>query len=458
VLFERLESAGLAHYSYLIGDGTQVAVIDPRRDVEVYIERAAKAGMRVGYVLETHRNEDYVTGSRELAAATGAAVLRSGEDDLRYGYGEPVYDGYTLNLGRLQLRAMHTPGHTLGHMSYVLHDPDGVPWIVFTGDALFSGDVGRTDFLGKERLDEATGLLFDSLFNKILPLGDGVIVCPAHGSGSVCGSAIAERTWTTIGLERAHNPKLQVTDKDEFVERVGRVFAYAPYFEMMERLNLEGPPVLGTLPSPPPLTPHEFAGRLEAGGPAEEVQVLDTRTELGFGSAHVPGAINIAEDRLPSFAGWFLTHDKPILLVSETNDVRGAVRHLARLGFDRVEGYLAGGMLAWHMAGFASERIGTVTVQGLCDRLDSAEEPWILDVRSEGEVESEPIPLAHNIHLTDLPARMAEVPEDQLVYVFCGSDVRAMMGASLLQRAGYDDLVVVLGGLRGWSSVTCPLD
>jgi hydroxyacylglutathione hydrolase len=458
VVLERFESAGLAHYSYLIGDGTQAAVIDPRRDVQVYIERAAEAGMRVSYVLETHRNEDYVTGSVELAAAAGAVVLRSGEDDLRYGYGEPVYDGYTLNLGRLELRAMHTPGHTLGHMSYVLHDPDGAPWVVFSGDALFAGDVGRTDFLGSERLDEATGLLFDSLFDKILPLGDGVIVCPAHGSGSVCGSAIAERTWTTIGLEKAHNPKLQVTEKDEFVAQVGRMLAHAPYFEMMEKLNLEGPPVLGTLASPPPLMPHEFAGRLEASGPEKEPQVLDTRSELGFGSAHVPGAISIAEDRLPSFAGWFLTYDRPILLVSETDEVSGAVRSLSRLGFDRVEGYLAGGMLAWHTAGFASERIETVTVQRLCDRLDSAEEPWILDVRSEAEVESEPIPLAHNIHLTDLPGRLSEVPVDQLVYVFCGSDVRAMIGASLMQRAGYDNLVVVLGGLRGWSSVTCPLE
>jgi hydroxyacylglutathione hydrolase len=458
VLFERFESAGLAHFSYLIGDGTRAAVIDPRRDVDIYVEKATQAGMRISHVVETHRNEDYVIGSCELAAATGATIRRSGEGDLSYGYGEPIYDGETLTVGRLELRALHTPGHTLGHMSYLLHDPDGQPWVVFTGDALFAGDVGRTDFYGPDRLDEMTGLLYDSLFHKIMPLGDGVIICPAHGSGSACGSAIAERTWTTIGLERAGNAKLQYTEKDEFVARAGRTLEYPPYFAMMEKLNLEGPPVMGSLPTPPPLSAHEFAARLEATAPGGDVQVVDTRNELGFGAAHVPGAIFIAEDRLPRFAGWFLSYDKPILLVTATNDVGTSVRYLARLGFDQVEGFLAGGLWAWHTAGLVSASIGTITVQDLCRRLDSEAESWILDVRSEEEVERIAIPLAHNIHLLHLPERMAEVPRDRQVYVFCGSDLRAMMGASLMKRAGYDNLTVVLGGLQGWSSITCPLD
>jgi hydroxyacylglutathione hydrolase len=458
VLFERFESTGLAHYSYLIGDGAQAAVIDPRRDIEVYVETATRAGMRITHVLETHRNEDYVIGSRELAATSGATVLRSGEGDLSYGYGEPIFDGGTLTLGRLELKALHTPGHTLGHMSYLLHGPDGEPWVVFTGDTLFAGDVGRTDFYGSDRLDEITGLLYDSLFHKILTLGDGVIICPAHGTGSVCGSAIAERTWTTIGLERKHNAKLQYTERDEFVAQVGRSLEVPPYFRMMEKYNLEGPPVLGSLPTPSPLSPQAFAARMEGAAPAGDVQVVDTRMELGFGSAHVPGAVFIAEGRLPSFAGWFLSYDKPILLVTETNDVTTSVRYLSRLGFDNVEGFLAGGMLAWHTAGLASERIGTITVQDLCRRLDSEAEAWILDVRSEEEVERNAIPLAHNIHLTQLPGRLDEVPRGQQVYVFCGSGLRAMIGASLMQRRGYDDLTVVLGGLKGWSSVTCPLE
>lgn len=452
MLFERIESEGLAHYSYLIGDGNQAVVIDPRRDARAYVEKASRAGMRITHVLETHRNEDYVIGSLELADLTDAAVLHSGEGDLAYGYGEPIMDGETVTVGRLRLKALHTPGHTLGHMSFLLHDPDGEPWIIFTGDALFAGDVGRTDFYGQDRLAEITGLLYDTLFHQILPLGDEVIVCPAHGAGSACGTAIAERTWTTIGLERRHNPRLQYTDRDAFVANVGKVLEYPPYFRMMEVLNLEGPPVVGSLPSVPPLPPYEFAAQ------ATDAQVVDTRMELGFGAAHVPGALSIPEGRLASFAGWFLSYDRPILLVAETNDVTGPVRHLARMGYDNVAGFLAGGMLAWHTAGLASERIEVVTVQELCERIDGDEEPWILDVRSEEEAERAEIPTAHRVHLTQLPERMDEVLRGQQVYVFCGSGLRSMIAASLLQRAGYDDLTVVLGGLAGWSSVSCPLE
>lgn len=452
MLFERFESEGLAHYSYLIGDGNQATVIDPRRDARIYVERAARAGVRISHVLETHRNEDYVIGSLELADLTDARVLHSGEDDLTYSYGEPIMDSEMVTVGRLKLEALHTPGHTLGHMSYLLHDPDGEPWVIFTGDALFAGDVGRTDFYGHDRLGEITGLLYDTLFKKILPLGDEIIVCPAHGAGSVCGTAIAERTWTTVGLERKQNPKLQYTDKDRFVANVGRMLEYPPYFSMMEELNLEGPPVVGSLPSVPPLRPYEFAAQ------ATDAQVVDTRMELGFGAAHVPGSLSLPEGRLASFAGWFLTYNSPILLVTETNDVSEPVRKLIRMGYDNVAGFLAGGMLAWHTAGLDSESIGTITVQGLCQRLDEHEEPWILDVRSDEEVERNEIPTAHHVHLTQLPNRMDAVLKGQRIYIFCGSGLRSMIAASLLQRAGYDDLTVVLGGLAGWSSVSCPIE
>ena len=200
MIFRRFVSEGLAHYSYLIGDQDRAAVIDPRRDCGEIIEAAVAGGMAITHVLETHRNEDYVTGSIELSSRTGAVVLHSAHDDLPYQYGEPIREGDSIQIGRLRLVALHTPGHTPGHMSYVLYEASGAPWMVFTGDTLFAGEVGRTDFLGVENLDKMTGLLYDSLFDKILPLGDGVIVCPAHGAGSVCGSGIADRFWTTVGL------------------------------------------------------------------------------------------------------------------------------------------------------------------------------------------------------------------------------------------------------------------
>lgn len=452
MLFKRFKSEGLAHYSYLIGDGNQAVVIDPRRDCDVYVQAASQEGLRITHLLETHRNEDYLIGSVELASRTGAAILLSAHHDLDYSYGEPIRDGQTLKIGRHKLKALHTPGHALGHMSYLLYEPGGAPWVVFTGDALFAGDVGRTDLYGRDRLDEMTGLLYESLFHNILPLGDEVTVCPAHGAGSLCGTAIADRAWTTIGLERKHNPKLQYADRGDFVEHVGRMLEYPPYFRMMEKLNLKGPPVLGSLPMPPPLSPKEFAAQ------AKDAQVLDTRMELGFGSAHVPGALSIWEQGVPRFAGWFLSYDKPILLVTETNDVSRAVRYLIRLGFDRLDGFLAGGMLAWHKAGLESHRVETVTVQDLCHLLDRDEDAWILDVRSDAEVEQNEIPVAHHIHVTQLPEHMDEVPRDQPVYIFCGSGVRSMIAASLLRRAGWENLTSVLGGLAGWSSVSCPLE
>ncbi len=453
MIFQRFESAGLAHYSYLIGDGNQALVIDPRRDCDAYIDAASAEGMQITHVLETHRNEDYVIGSRDLEARTGAVALHSSHDDLPYAFGEPISDGEAVRVGRLKIKALHTPGHTLGHMSYLLHDPDGAPWMVFTGDALFAGDVGRTDFYGEERLEEITGLLYDTLFERLLPLGDEVIVCPAHGAGSVCGSAIAERVWTTIGLERKLNPKLQFTSKEQFVAEVGKMLEYAPYFRRMERLNVEGAPVLGHLPAPAPLSAGAFAEK------AAQAQVLDTRMELGFGSAHVPGSLSIWEGGVPSFAGWFLSYDQPVLLVDESGDVETTVRYLIRMGYDDLAGYLAGGMLAWHRNGRPSEGIETVTVQALCQRLDSEEDVFILDVRSAEELEQNgTIPDAHHLHVTEIEERMDEVPRDRPVFIFCGSGLRSMVAASLLSQRGWENLVVVLGGLAGWSSTTCQLE
>jgi hydroxyacylglutathione hydrolase len=436
----------------LIGDRDCAAVIDPRRDCSEIIEAAAAEEMAIAHVLETHRNEDYVTGSVEMASRTGATIHRSAHDDLPYQHGEPIRDGDVIEVGRLKLAALHTPGHTPGHMSYVLHEPSGAPWMVFTGDTLFAGEVGRTDFLGAENLDRMTGLLYDSVFDKILPLGDGVIVCPAHGAGSVCGSGIADRFWTTVGLERKLNPRLQHTEREDFVRNVGRILPYSPYMGTMERLNVEGPPLLGALPVPQPLPAVEFVAR------AQDAWVVDTRDLLSFSAAHVPGAIALWEKELAAYAGWFLTYDRPILLVCESERLERVTRLLVRMGFDRLEGVLAGGMLAWHRAGLESARLDTLTVQDLCRQLDEVDvRPYILDVRSEEEVEEAPIPEAHNVPIKFIPERLDQVPADRPVRIFCGSGIRSAIVASLMRRVGRSNASVVLGGLAGWSSVSCPL-
>ncbi len=456
MIFERIISEGLAHYSYLIGDKNEAAVIDPRRDCQVYVEKAAAKGMRIAHILETHRNEDYLVGSMELAYRTGAEVWHA-DSQWDYRYGKAVTDGQKWKVGRLEIEAIHTPGHTPGMMNYLLHDPKGIPWVLFSGDTLFAGEVGRIDLSGEEKAPEMAGQLFESIFGKILPLGDDVILCPAHGAGSVCGEAIAERLWTTIGLERKNNPRLQHKDKNEFVaDLLKSLPERPPYFSMMERRNLEGP-ILRTLPTPEPLSPKDF----KALAKDANAQVIDTRMELGFGAVHIPGALSIWMAGLASFAGWFLTYDRPLLLVNETNDPEEAVRILIRLGFDEIAGYLAGGMLNWHMFGMESDTIRMIDVQEACRLLDSdsGDKNWILDVRSDAELKKDGIiPGSQHIHITQVPGHLHEIPKDRKIYVFCGSGLRSTTVASLLQQSGWKDLGVILGGMAGWKSKRCPIE
>jgi hydroxyacylglutathione hydrolase len=451
MLFHRIEAEGISHYSYLLGSGSEAAVIDPRRDVDVYLDLAQKNDYNIKYVLETHRNEDYLIGSLELAEQSGAEIWHA-DQQLPYEYGEAAKDGQEWKLGSHTVQAISTPGHTPGSMSYLLSDAHNVPLMVFTGDTLFAGEVGRTDLAGEEQIPELTARLYESIFQKLLPLGDGVIVCPAHGSGSVCGRSISDRAWTTIGTECLSNPRLQVSGRDEFVSAVGVKLERPPYFRKMEQWNLSGPSRLSSLRYPRPLAPQEFAGL-----PRESV-VLDSRFD-GFGAAHIPGSICIWLGGVSSFAGWFLPYDQHILLVCDTVHLETLVGQLRRMGYDRIEAYLAGGgVLAWHRAGLDTESLATVTVPELCHLLDRGDDTWVLDVRSQGELTHDgEIPGAHHIHLTQIPERSLEVPRDRSVFIFCGSGLRSMVAASLLKREGWQNLTVVLGGFSAWKSVSCPL-
>jgi len=454
MLFEKIKSPGLAHISYLIGDGSEAVVIDPRRDIDIYLEKAVEAGYKITKIFETHRNEDYIIGSTELKEKTGAEVWHA-DEMLDYQYGQPVQDGQKFTVGSLKVEALHTPGHTPGSMSYLLYGYEGEPWMVFTGDALFAGDVGRIDFLGEENLEKTGSWLYDSIFNKILPLGDEVILCPAHGAGSVCASAIAEREWTTVGIERKLNPKLQVENKEEFIELVGEMLEYPPYFENMEQSNLTGLELLAHNHKPAALSPGEFAELMEH----DDTYIIDVRMEASYASAHIPGSISIPLQNLPSFVGWFIPVGAKILLVTEGEYPEEAIKHLYRTGYDNILGYLSKGIISWHMAGKKSESINTVTVDKLCTLLDTEpEDRFILDIRSEDEVEAEgEIKDAVNIHLTQLPEHYDQLPQSKPIYIFCGSGLRSMTAASLMQQEGFINQRVVLGGLVGWHSTTCPV-
>ena len=454
MLFEKIKTPGLAHNSYIIGDGGQAAVIDPRRDVDVYLSRAVEAGYKIVNVLETHRNEDYLIGSLEIKEKTGAKIWHA-DDYVDYQYGAPVEDGQEFQIGRLKIEALHTPGHTPGSFSYVLYGYEGEPWMVFTGDALFAGDVGRVDFLGEDKLDHTAGQLYDSVFNKILPLGDEVILCPAHGSGSVCASAISDREWTTLGIERNLNPKLQYTDKDKFIDNVGKMLEYPPYFENMEKYNKLGPEPLSQYQKPASLTPEEISDLRQD----ENTYIIDVRTEVSFASAHIPGSISIPLPNLTGFIGWFVPVGARVILISEGEYPTEAINHLYRTGYDNIAGYLGGGLIDWHMAGKSSSTVNTVRVKELCHLLDTdPDQKYILDIRAEEEIKEEgEIADAINIHLTQLLDHLDELPRKKEIFIFCGSGLRSITAGSLLKRNGFDKVNVVLGGLIAWSSTTCPI-
>jgi hydroxyacylglutathione hydrolase len=453
MFLETIQSPGISHLSYIFGHQGQAAVIDPRRDCDIYQQIALEHQARITHIFETHRNEDYVIGSTELQRRTGAEIHHGAA--LEFQYGLPVRAGDTFRIGNFLLRVLETPGHTFESISIAVYDQDydeKRPILVFTGDALFIGDVGRTDFF-PDRKEEVAGLLYDSIFSTLLPLGDDVILCPAHGAGSVCGHGMAAREFSTLGYERRNNPVLQYTDRDEFIRyKVSESHERPPYFKKMEEFNQNGDvPSMPAVPQPPSMTVEQFAERME-----QDLQAVDVRSPEAFGGCHVPGTLCIPLNMLPAYAGWFLDHDRPIGLILESSaDLPEAMRHLIRLGYDRVEGYLGSGLTAWESAGRAFRTVPAVHVCELAERIDNGEDLVILDVRSASEVREQSIEHAIAIPLGELPNRLEEIPRDTPLATFCGSGRRAMIAASILQRNGFQNVSDALGSLAAVMSISC---
>ncbi len=450
MFIERLHSPGLAHISYFVGGREKAAVIDPRRDCGIYLDLAREHGLRITHIFETHRNEDYVIGSRELAGITGAQIYHGAQ--LPFEYGLAVSEGDSFDLDGIRLSVLSTPGHTPESICVTLADLSASeePVAVFTGDVLFVGDVGRTDFI-----EGGAELLYDSLFGKLLPLGDHLIIYPAHGAGSVCGQHLSAREFSTLGYERQHNPALQKADRRAFVDLKSAEHHYLPpYFKRMEQQNLKGPDLLDGLPDPCACTADEFAGRMGQG-----MFVIDTRTPEGFGGAHIPASFAIPLEYLPSFAGWFLSYDTPLgLVVERPEDVDTAVRYLVRIGYDDIVAYLAEGMHDWETGGRHFEGLPQVYIGEIKRRLDAGEDFTLLDVRSEQEFAAGHLQGAQHIYVGELPKRLAELPKDRLITTFCGSGHRAIIAASVLKRNGFERVENCLGSMAACRSVGCPLE
>jgi hydroxyacylglutathione hydrolase len=448
MLFEMIVSEGIAHNSYIIGSGGSAAVIDPRRDCEAFLKIAARAEMSITHIFETHRNEDYVIGSQELFAQCGAGIFHGA--NLSFSYGNKVKEGDVFRFGSLELAVLETPGHTEESISLVVRDldisPD--PYMIFSGDTLFSGDIARTDFYGLDRSAEMAEKIYDSITKKILPLGDGVIVCPAHGAGSICGGEIADHPFTTLGYEQRTNPLLK-KGKEAFIEQRVRESPYVPpYFRQMEQYNKTGAPVLGRLPRLHPLGITQVRQLIGAGA-----QVIDIRSPTSFGAGHIPGSLSIWRDGIPAFAGWFLTYEHPIVLIDDFNLLLDTVvRRLVRLGYDNIAGYLAGGFPTWFKGGQEIATVQTCSVQQLEERLRT-EVPFILDVRdirnyrAVGHIRG-----AHHTYVGEVPQFLPKIPRDDPIVVYCDAGWKGSLAASYLKKNRFRTITNVLGGMQAWKN------
>jgi hydroxyacylglutathione hydrolase len=452
---EAVKSPGLAHASYYLSDAGEAVVVDPRRDVEAYVRLAREDCAKIQYVLETHRNEDYVVGSLELKEAAGAEICHS--KDTPFGYGDHNLTGNeVIAIGSLRIKPIPTPGHTFDSICYAVSDTRNSPepFMVFTGDTLFVGDVGRTDLPGAEHKERLSGLLFDGIHGKLVPLGDHVLVYPGHTAGSVCGSRIGDREVTTIGIERRTNPLLRL-ERDAFIRnRMGTKIPRPPYFLRMEEWNLNGAPSLRYASIPKHLPVQDF----ESLWRQPDAIVVDTRSPEAFAASHIPGSLSIWLAGTPSYTGWAVDYNDRILLVVERReDAETATAYLHRIGFDEIVGYLCPGVDGWRNRGRFTESIGVLTAPDLKDVLGKRS-VTLIDVRDAEEYASGHIPSASNIYVGNIDAEARNIPGGDPVVVTCAWGGRGSLAASILKRRGFREVINLLGGTNAWRALGYPVE
>ena len=463
--FEQFYLGCLAHASYLLGSEGEGIVVDPQRDVEIYLEAAQKQGLAIRHIFETHLHADFVSGHRELAVRTGAKIYLSRAAAATFPH-VAVDDGYQLRVGKLDIEVLATPGHTPESISLLVTDlaktptpPEegGVghpqPWAVLTGDTLFIGDVGRPDLSPTHTPVQLAGMLYDSLQQKLMALPDSVTVYPAHGAGSLCGRNMRAERFSTIGTERLTNYALQIKNRDEFVRQMTSNLPARPdYFLEDAAINRAGAPALSDLPELKPIAPQELKAMLERGAMA-----LDVRPGSEFVAAHVPGSVSIPlSGQFASWAGAVLgLSSKPVLVAANAEQLSEARTRLARIGIEDVAGYLDGGVEGWRNAGLPVEQVKQITAQELASRMANGS-IGVLDVRREAEFEAGHIEGADWHPLDRFKAALPEIGKDAPVAVHCKSGYRSLVATSMLMRAGYHNVVDLAGGFDAWVAAGQP--
>ena len=451
--FKQFYLGCLAHASYLIGADGEAAVVDPQRDVDQYIEEAATQNLKIKYIIETHLHADFISGHRELADRTGAEIV-FGE---KAGVGFPhraAKDGDELIIGNVKLGILETPGHTPESICVLVSDtksPEETRKIL-TGDTLFIGDIGRPDLAGGKGYtpEMMAAMMYDTLHNKLLKLDDAVEVYPAHGAGSMCGKNLSSETSSTIGKQRQFNYALQPMTKDEFVRMMTVDLPAAPaYFPKDAEINRAGASPLSELPALKAMTPAEVAESARVGE-----MILDVRSAAEFGAAHVPGSLNIGlGGQFASWAGTLIAMETPLVLVAESEEkAMEAQTRLARVGLEKVKGYLAGGIDAWKTAGSEVATVPQISVAELNELIASRPDLQVVDVRRPGEYESGHAPRAATAPLSNLNETLPSLKLDpsRLTAVICAGGYRSSAATSIMQPQGFTNLLNVTGGTGAW--------
>ena len=473
MIVKRIYDDKLAQASYLIGCGRtgSAVVIDAHRDVGQYLRLAEAEGVRITHVTETHIHADYVSGSRELAARTGATLYLSdeGDADWKYAFAREagavlLKDGDRFMVGNVKLEAVHTPGHTPEHLSCLVTDTAAAPGpiAIVSGDFVFVGDVGRPDLLEKAAgvegtMEPAARTLFRSL-QRFGRLPDWVQVWPGHGAGSACGKGLGAVPQSTVGYERRFSWAFEPMSEDEFVARVLAGQPEPPvYFAEMKRINKEGPPLLGDFPRPARLGMERLAALL-----GDEARVIDTRPAADFAAGHVPGTINIPLDRsYPTWAGWLVPYDRDVYLIVDDREGRSlneAVRDLAMIGLDRVAGWCGSEVIVeWKESARELGTVPQLTPRALAERMRSGEVA-VIDVRGRGEWEAGHLTGAANIPLGYLSQHVADVPRDRPVVLHCQAGARSAIAASLLRASGVSGVLNLTGGIAAWQEAGLPVE
>ena len=452
--FEQFYLGCLAHASYLLASNGEAVVVDPQRDVELYIKAATDHGVAIRHIFETHLHADFVSGHRELAARTGAKIYMGAQAGATFPH-VPVTDGFELKFGKASIRVLETPGHTPESICLVVTDGEKspAPWAVLTGDTLFIGDVGRPDLSPRHTPVQLAGLLYDSLHEKLLALPDSVLVYPAHGAGSLCGKNMRAERSSTIGTERLTNYALQIKSREEFVAQLTSNLPARPeYFLKDAEMNRAGAAPLSDLLPLRAITPVELKTMLADGELA-----LDVRPGDEFAAAHVPGSVNIAlSGQFASWAGTVLgLTAHPVLIAASDEQLEEARLRLARVGVEVLDGYLQGGVAAWQQAGFAVGSIAQITPSELDAQLRTGN-AQVLDVRRAPEWEGAHIEGATWWPLDNFKVSPPEMDHDVPIAVHCKGGYRSMIASSLLQRAGFKHVINVAGGFDAWQEAKLP--